>query len=33
MKERMAIGDRVLFYHSNTKLPGVAACVRCMRTG
>jgi len=25
MKERMAIGDRVLFYHSNTKLPGVAA--------
>lgn len=27
MKDRMAIGDRVLFYHSNTKLPGVAASV------
>lgn len=28
MKEKMRFGDRVLFYHSNTKIPGVAGLAR-----
>ncbi|SNX87263.1 uncharacterized protein MEPE_05973 [Melanopsichium pennsylvanicum] len=28
MKQKMRFGDRVLFYHSNTKIPGVAGLAR-----
>ncbi|PWZ03791.1 DUF55-domain-containing protein, partial [Testicularia cyperi] len=28
MKEKMRLGDRVLFYHSNTKIPGVAGLAK-----
>ncbi|KAJ9479495.1 EVE domain-containing protein [Pseudozyma hubeiensis] len=28
MKDKMRFGDRVLFYHSNTKIPGVAGLAR-----
>ncbi|KAF9516777.1 hypothetical protein BS47DRAFT_603558 [Hydnum rufescens UP504] len=33
MKEKMRVGDRVLFYHSNCKIPGVAALAEVCREG
>ena len=33
MRDDMAAGDRALFYHSNTKEPGVAGVVRISRSG
>ncbi len=33
MRDRMQEGDEVLFYHSNTKPPGVAGIARVCRTG
>jgi len=33
MKERMKLGDRVLFYHSNCKVPGVYALAKVSREG
>ncbi|WRT70838.1 uncharacterized protein IL334_007837 [Kwoniella shivajii] len=33
MKERMKIGDKVLFYHSNCKVPGVFAIAEVVKEG
>jgi predicted RNA-binding protein with PUA-like domain len=33
MRDRMKVGDEVLFYHSNTKPPGVAGVARVSREG
>lgn len=33
MRDEMQVGDPVLFYHSNTKPPGVAGLARVSRTG
>ncbi|PWN90477.1 DUF55-domain-containing protein [Acaromyces ingoldii] len=33
MRDRMRIGDKVLFYHSNCKLPGVAGLATIVRQG
>lgn len=33
MKERMKVGDRVLFYHSNCKVPGVFALAEVCKEG
>lgn len=33
MKERMKLGDRVLFYHSNCKVPGVFALAEVSKEG
>ncbi|KAH9817875.1 PUA-like domain-containing protein [Melampsora americana] len=33
MKDRMKVGDPVLFYHSNCKLPGISALARIHRSG
>ncbi|KAK8850660.1 hypothetical protein IAR55_004580 [Kwoniella newhampshirensis] len=33
MKEKMKSGDKVLFYHSNTKIPGVFAIAEVAREG
>lgn len=33
MKEGMKLGDKVLFYHSNTKVPGVAAFAEVVKEG
>ncbi|MEL7082879.1 MAG: EVE domain-containing protein [Cyanobacteria bacterium J06597_1] len=33
MRDVMQVGDRVLFYHSNTKPPGVAGLATVCRTG
>ncbi|WWD20834.1 hypothetical protein CI109_105311 [Kwoniella shandongensis] len=33
MKEKMKLGDKVLFYHSNTKVPGVFAIAEVAREG
>lgn len=33
MKEKMKVGDKVLFYHSNTKTPGVFAEAEVAREG
>ncbi|KAG0077742.1 hypothetical protein BGZ93_000105 [Podila epicladia] len=33
MKNLMKVGDRVLFYHSNTKEPGIVALAEIMREG
>lgn len=33
MKERMKRGDRVLFYHSNCKVPGVFALAEVCKEG
>lgn len=33
MKERMKLGDRVLFYHSNCKVPGVFALAEVCKEG
>ncbi|MEO0853188.1 MAG: EVE domain-containing protein, partial [Cyanobacteria bacterium J06648_11] len=32
MRDRMQVGDRVLFYHSNAKPPGVVGLARVSRT-
>ncbi|HVV88783.1 MAG TPA: EVE domain-containing protein [Kofleriaceae bacterium] len=33
MRDRMAVGDEVLFYHSSCEPPGVAGLARVVRTG
>lgn len=33
MRDEMAVGDCVFFYHSNTKVPGVVGIMRVSRTG
>lgn len=33
MKDKMQIGDKVLFYHSNTKIPGVAGLAKVCKEG
>lgn len=33
MREKMKIGDRVLFYHSNCKLPGIAGLAKVVKEG
>merc|ERR1711977_378226 len=33
MKEDMKLGDKVLFYHSNTKVPGVAGFAEVVKEG
>jgi hypothetical protein len=33
MKEKMKLGDKVLFYHSNCKVPGVYALAEVAREG
>ncbi|PWN52588.1 DUF55-domain-containing protein [Violaceomyces palustris] len=33
MKERMKVGDEVLFYHSNTKVPGIAGLAKICKEG
>ena len=33
MRDRMKVGDQVLFYHSNAKPPGVAGLARVAREG
>ena len=33
MRDDMQVGDRVLFYHSNAKPPGVAGLAEIARTG
>ncbi|KAB8336863.1 hypothetical protein FH972_021171 [Carpinus fangiana] len=33
MKEKMKIGDKVLFYHSNTKIPGIAGLAKVCKEG
>lgn len=33
MRDEMRVGDRVLFYHSNTTPPGVAGVARVVREG
>jgi len=33
MRDRMKVGDEVLFYHSNAKPPGVAGVARIVREG
>lgn len=33
MRDRMSVGDQVLFYHSSTGIPGVAGLARVTRTG
>lgn len=33
MRDDMAVGDRVLFYHSNAKPPGVAGIAEVVRAG
>lgn len=32
-QEKIKLGDRVLFYASNTKLPGVTALAHCVKEG
>lgn len=33
MREKMKIGDKVLFYHSNCKLPGIAGLAKVVKEG
>ncbi|KZP00331.1 DUF55-domain-containing protein [Calocera viscosa TUFC12733] len=33
MRERMKMGDKVLFYHSNTKIPGIAGFAEICKEG
>ncbi len=33
MRDQMKVGDRALFYHSNTKPPGVAGAMEIVREG
>ncbi|MGK7905910.1 MAG: EVE domain-containing protein [Synechococcus sp.] len=33
MRDQMQVGDSVLFYHSNTKPPGIAGLAKVCRTG
>ncbi|EJU05125.1 DUF55-domain-containing protein [Dacryopinax primogenitus] len=33
MRERMKLGDKVLFYHSNTKIPGIAGFAEICKEG
>jgi predicted RNA-binding protein with PUA-like domain len=33
MKDKMRLNDKVLFYHSNTKIPGVAGLAKVCREG
>jgi len=33
MRDQMAVGDQVLYYHSNTKVPGIVGIVEVHRAG
>jgi predicted RNA-binding protein with PUA-like domain len=33
MKNRMTLGDRILFYHSNCKVPGVYGVAEVVKEG
>ncbi len=33
MRDQMRVGDQVLYYHSNTKVPGIVGVVRVHRAG